>query len=187
MSHSQFQSRRFILRHAWLNLWDERMTTGRIDQVTMLLFSEWLIHTTDKHFTVVVPSISHPKNTFVVSLNLFLNKRLYDNTRGFRRNTTLLCQNGKRTTLIITWKVKLLHICFSFTHSNKPRITHDKTYHLRRHEPSRVYVSPCHPFHTVVLLAFATTLYIIIVRRSFTLRHSCATCCFSILPHNAYQ
>lgn len=33
MSRSQFQSKRFILRHAWLNLWDERMTTGRINQV----------------------------------------------------------------------------------------------------------------------------------------------------------
>ena len=25
----------FILRHAWLNLWDKHMTTGRINQVTM--------------------------------------------------------------------------------------------------------------------------------------------------------
>lgn len=36
MSHSQFQSRWFILRLAWLNLWDERMTTGRINQVAIL-------------------------------------------------------------------------------------------------------------------------------------------------------
>ena len=35
MSHSQFHSiELFILRHAWLNLWDKRMTTGRINQVT---------------------------------------------------------------------------------------------------------------------------------------------------------
>ena len=33
MSHSQFQSKGFILRLAWLSLWDERMTTGRINQV----------------------------------------------------------------------------------------------------------------------------------------------------------
>ena len=33
MSRSQFQSGLCILRHAWLNLWDERMTTGRINQV----------------------------------------------------------------------------------------------------------------------------------------------------------
>ena len=26
----------FILRHAWLNLWDKHMTTGRINQVTFL-------------------------------------------------------------------------------------------------------------------------------------------------------
>ena len=37
MSHLQFQSKRFILRHAWLNLWDERITTGRINQVAILL------------------------------------------------------------------------------------------------------------------------------------------------------
>ena len=35
MSHSQFRSiKQFILRHAWLNLWDKHMTTGRINQVT---------------------------------------------------------------------------------------------------------------------------------------------------------
>ena len=35
MSHSQFHSiKSFILRHAWLNLWDKHMTTGRINQVT---------------------------------------------------------------------------------------------------------------------------------------------------------
>jgi hypothetical protein len=36
MSHSQFHSTNlFILRHAWLNLWDKHMTTGRINQVTV--------------------------------------------------------------------------------------------------------------------------------------------------------
>ncbi len=36
MSHSQFHCiKSFILRHAWLNLWDKRMTTGRIDQVAI--------------------------------------------------------------------------------------------------------------------------------------------------------
>jgi hypothetical protein len=35
MSHSQFHRINwFILRHAWLNLWDKHMTTGRINQVT---------------------------------------------------------------------------------------------------------------------------------------------------------
>ena len=39
MSHSQFHSTKlFILRHAWLNLWDKRMTTGRINQVYILSF-----------------------------------------------------------------------------------------------------------------------------------------------------
>ena len=36
MSHSQFQSKGFILRLAWLSLWDERMTTGRINQVAII-------------------------------------------------------------------------------------------------------------------------------------------------------
>ena len=37
MSRSQFHSiKLFILRHAWLNLWDKHMTTGRINQVTFL-------------------------------------------------------------------------------------------------------------------------------------------------------
>ena len=36
MSHSQFHCiKSFILRHAWLNLWDKHMTTGRINQVTI--------------------------------------------------------------------------------------------------------------------------------------------------------
>ena len=33
MSHSQFRNEILILRHAWLNLWDKHMTTGRINQV----------------------------------------------------------------------------------------------------------------------------------------------------------
>ena len=37
MSHSQFHSMLLlILRHAWLNLWDKHMTTGRINQVTII-------------------------------------------------------------------------------------------------------------------------------------------------------
>lgn len=37
MSHSQFHSLNlFILTHAWLNLWDKHMTTGRINQITIL-------------------------------------------------------------------------------------------------------------------------------------------------------
>jgi|FrelakmetLWP11LW_1041352.scaffolds.fasta_scaffold08272_1 hypothetical protein len=36
MSHSQFHCIPFILRRAWLNLWDKHMTTGRINQITIL-------------------------------------------------------------------------------------------------------------------------------------------------------
>ena len=35
MSHSQFHCLLLKLRHAWLNLWDKHMTTGRINQVTI--------------------------------------------------------------------------------------------------------------------------------------------------------
>ena len=42
MSHSQFHSTNlFILRHAWLNLWDKHMTTGRINQVTISQLQQW--------------------------------------------------------------------------------------------------------------------------------------------------
>ena len=33
MSHSQLRGKILTLRHAWLNLWDKHMTTGRINQV----------------------------------------------------------------------------------------------------------------------------------------------------------
>ena len=37
MSHSQFHLyKQFILGHAWLNLLDKHMTTGRINQVTLV-------------------------------------------------------------------------------------------------------------------------------------------------------
>ena len=39
MSHSQFHSIKLILRHAWLSLWDKHMTTGRINQVSIVMFT----------------------------------------------------------------------------------------------------------------------------------------------------
>ena len=54
MSHSQFHSTNlFILRHAWLNLWDKHMTTGRINQVTTFqsAFAAIIyLHVTSTHF-----------------------------------------------------------------------------------------------------------------------------------------
>jgi hypothetical protein len=54
MSHSQFHSTNlFILRHAWLNLWDKHMTTGRINQVTTFRSAFAVIiylHVTSTHF-----------------------------------------------------------------------------------------------------------------------------------------
>ena len=43
MSHSRFHLLRLVLRHAWLNLWDKHMTTGRINQVARL-FKQWDNH-----------------------------------------------------------------------------------------------------------------------------------------------
>ena len=55
MSHSQFHSTNlFILRHAWLNLWDKHMTTGRINQVTISICADLRLHSTStrvlRHF-----------------------------------------------------------------------------------------------------------------------------------------
>ena len=43
MSHSQFHSITLILRHAWLNLWDKHMTTGRINQVSDFVQKGWFV------------------------------------------------------------------------------------------------------------------------------------------------
>ena len=78
MSHSQFHSTNlFILRHAWLNLWDKHMTTGRINQVTTIQFlpNEWQNH-----------PITHSRSCFYgwefISKSWFLNpnqrKQRYD-------------------------------------------------------------------------------------------------------------
>ena len=41
MSCTQFHCiKMFILRHAWLNLWDKHMTTGRINQVTTIKWDD---------------------------------------------------------------------------------------------------------------------------------------------------
>ena len=60
MSHSQFQSEVFILRLAWLNLWDERMTTGRINQVAFSF---------PKGFISYIPGTIWVKLLFSVSTN----------------------------------------------------------------------------------------------------------------------
>ena len=38
-----------ILRHAWLNLWDKHMTTGRINQVAILfIYGSWILFLTHR-------------------------------------------------------------------------------------------------------------------------------------------
>jgi hypothetical protein len=49
MSCTQFHCiKMFILRHAWLNLWDKHMTTGRINQVTIIKWRDNLSLTTQR-------------------------------------------------------------------------------------------------------------------------------------------
>ncbi len=38
----------FILRHAWLNLWDKHMTTGRINQLTISGFTRFISALTNR-------------------------------------------------------------------------------------------------------------------------------------------
>ena len=59
MSRTQFHSiDSFILRHAWLNLWDKRMTTGRINQIAIALRTSFdgFLKTTENHQKKALPS-----------------------------------------------------------------------------------------------------------------------------------
>ena len=49
MSHPQFYCKIFTLRHAWLNLQDKHMTTGRINQVNKELGK--MIEQLPKHYS----------------------------------------------------------------------------------------------------------------------------------------
>ena len=67
MSHSQFHSTNlFILRHAWLNLWDKHMTTGRINQVT--ISSMWAGANTHLQHQVLAFSKGFPRWVFITRL-----------------------------------------------------------------------------------------------------------------------
>ena len=57
MSHSQFHRTRAVLRHAWLNLWDKHMTTGRINQI-------------DIQLTLSLPTLTRPKHN-AIGRNIF--------------------------------------------------------------------------------------------------------------------
>ena len=58
MSHSQFHYiKSFILRHAWLNLLDKHMTTGRINQVTIIKKKHKSFFLKTEHSPEVVGSV----------------------------------------------------------------------------------------------------------------------------------
>ena len=71
MSRSQFQSKRFILRHAWLNLWDERMTTGRINQIA-IFHTPGFASTWKGTWRDVLPNKQNPYNSWLVMVNRLL-------------------------------------------------------------------------------------------------------------------
>ena len=63
MSHSQFHSiELFILTHAWLNLWDKRMTTGRINQVTKIYSNQYFRLYYIKHYSLTTTSTDYELN-----------------------------------------------------------------------------------------------------------------------------
>ena len=93
MSHSQFHSiETFILRHAWLNLWDKHMTTGRINQVT--------IHLGLLIFGALVPQKSRADPII----------RLYQNRDGTAQANTH--QEHSSRSLIADFQAGLLPCCF---------------------------------------------------------------------------
>ena len=91
MSHSQFHSTNlFILRHAWLNLWDKHMTTGRINQVTISICMRIL----DPHTAPVLAS----GDTFHGGRSL----------QGFKQ---CLCEFPHSLRAHSVWKKRTQHIC----------------------------------------------------------------------------
>ena len=80
MSRSQFQSKRFILRHAWLNLWDERMTTGRINQVAILTTTN-TIKQHNVFGTALARSTPHVTSHTIESAKVIHNKHSNSDTR----------------------------------------------------------------------------------------------------------
>ena len=105
MSRSQFQSKRFILRHAWLNLWDERMTTGRINQVAIFLqlldqleIKPSSMHTNDLHLHTLTKPLNPRQlqsklcNQYKLSTNSFQGVLLFDPLQNLLSSKTT-CNN----------------------------------------------------------------------------------------------
>jgi hypothetical protein len=92
MSHSQFHSTKlFILRHAWLNLWDKHMTTGRINQVTLVEKRTWNTTWSDQGGG----SLPFPLPSTIFSIPLLVTHCSKSRTEG-----SVLC--------LVEWPIKLL-------------------------------------------------------------------------------
>ena len=105
MSRSQFQSRLCILRHAWLNLWDERIITGRINQITFFYF----------HFIIVIIKafIHSCMNT---STHQHQQQLLSSFSFHFHHPFTIIIHTTISTTInIINSNINIIHTAISTT------------------------------------------------------------------------
>ena len=119
MSHSQFHSTKlFILGHAWLNLWDKHMTTGRINQVTTFLWPpigeefilwfeyvnpslrDWSCSTTNRHSTLS-PGLTSFRHTASCLLSL-LQQELWSSKRTTLQSVLSLDCGGFSNVLVAT-------------------------------------------------------------------------------------
>ena len=116
MSHSQFHSTKlFILRHAWLNLWDKHMTTGRINQVTTFQNIAAAMSTKildrpprgppffRREFVLSVESISNPLGVWenvILCLTHKVETALFPDLTSSRRIGFFVCHNERNHGLL---------------------------------------------------------------------------------------
>jgi hypothetical protein len=71
MSHPQSRRiNKLILRHAWLNLWDKHMTTGRINQVPTVLYIYIYIYDSSSygHYYYIYLSLSLIHSLYIIPI-----------------------------------------------------------------------------------------------------------------------
>ena len=102
MSRSQFHSiKLFILRHAWLNLWDKHMTTGRINQVTLFCTPKPDNQAAKPH-TSAHPENGHAKRPTRANTHTELAPRSTDDDTKTKRSLPLEANKAQAATT--SWK-----------------------------------------------------------------------------------
>ena len=131
MSHSQFHSIRvLILRHAWLNLLDKHMTTGRINQVDLQVHGQTRIYayydpahdmdccrmmmSTHASHSYIIPTDSFRSKNL---LHVLLSKMKISRDRLFAYLTMLYAYTSSHRVICVStnpyWhKVYMLCLCF---------------------------------------------------------------------------